>query len=338
MHEKASVDFLSSNGSGGLKASGAVAMRLLQGDMDIEGLRTLDVLRKEEWNRFDEKVIEVARRRLVGIGDLQAAGLTYPVENALGVTRVEWEKMSFMEPAEVSMAGVTEGQRDRLEFNLDSVPLPIIHKDFQINIRALTASRKLGQPLDVSKVAVATRLVSEQAESILFNGLSFTANGSSIYGYTTALNRNTTTLTANWALVGTTGETIVDDVMTMVSDLIGDNMYGPYRMYVPTSYYNKLLEDYKANSDKTILQRILEIPDIESVKQSKDLADGGAGEVLMIQMTSDVVDLIDGIQPTLVEWETHGGMVTNFKVMAILVPRMKSDYDTQSGIAHYTVV
>ncbi len=46
------------------------------------------------------------------------------------------------------------------------------HKDFRINIRALEASRKLGQTLDTTMVGLATRLVTERLETILFNGLS----------------------------------------------------------------------------------------------------------------------------------------------------------------------
>ena len=123
----------------------------------------------------------------------------------------------------------------------------------------------------------------------------------------------------------------------MILALQTDNYNGPYGLYVPIDYFNKLLEDFKANSDKSILTRLMEIPDLEFIKISRNLPGGGSGQVIMVQLTSDVVDMIDGLQPTMVQWETQGGMVVNFKVMAIMAPRMKSDAAGQSGIAHFSV-
>lgn len=336
MPKGAQVDTLSSAG-GGFKGTGPVAAALLESNFNVNSLRTHDTLRKDEWELFDTKVIEIARERLVGVGDLLSRGLRLPVANALGITRVEWERVSDMEPAEINMAGVTEGEGDRVTFDLEGTPLPIIHKDFKINIRALTASRNLGQSLDTTQVALATRLVSERAEEMLFDGYAgIKMQGSTILGYKTATNRNTGSI-SDWSLVATDGEAIVQEILAMILALQTDNYNGPYGLYVPIDYYNKLLDDYKANSDKSILTRIMELPDIEFIKISRNLPGGGSGEVLMVQLSSDVVDMIDGLQPTMLQWESQGGMVTNFKIMSIMAPRMKSDAASQSGIAHYVV-
>ncbi len=333
---EATVESIQSSG-GDFRASGSTAMRLLQSGFNVNSLRTNDVLRKDEWELFDETVVEVARQRLVGVADLLQKGLRLPVANALGTTRVEWETVSDMDPAEVNMAGVTEGQKDRIEYNLTGVPLPIIHKDFSINIRALEASRTLGQALDTTQASLAARLVSEKTEEILFNGFpGITMQNSTIQGYTTALNRNTGSIT-DWSLGGTSGETIVTETLAIILALQSDNMYGPYMLYVPIDYFNKLLEDFKANSDKSILKRLMEIPDLEGIKISRNLSSGATGEVIMVQMTRDVVDMVDGMQPTTIQWETNGGMKLHFKVMSIMVPRFKSDANSQSGIAHYSV-
>ena len=47
--------------------------------------------------------------------------------------------------------------------------------------------------------------------------------------------------------------------------------------------------------------------------------------VLLVQTTSDVVQMIDGLQPTMVEWESHGGFQHNFKLFAIMIPRIRSN-------------
>jgi hypothetical protein len=58
--------------------------------------------------------------------------------------------------------------------------------------------------------------------------------------------------------------------------------------------------------------------------------------VLLVQMTSDVVQMIDGMQPTMVEWETRGGFEFNFKIVAIMLPRIRSSGNQKSGIVHWT--
>jgi uncharacterized linocin/CFP29 family protein len=264
------------------------------------------------------------------------AGLTYPLANALGVTSLEWETVSDMDPAEISMSGRTHGRDDAITYGLDSIPIPIIHKDFSINIRRLSASRNNGSPLDVTQAALASRLVAEATERILFNGASIKVSGKTIYGYTTAPNRNTGSLTGDWSITATTGEEIVADVIRMIGVAVTKNQYGPYMLYVPITYGNKLNEDYKANSDLTIRERILEIEGIQGIRSTPNLVGGTNGQVVLVQMQRDTVDLIDGMQPQTIQWDEDGGMVVNFKVMSILVPRMKIDQATQSGIMHYT--
>jgi hypothetical protein len=42
------------------------------------------------------------------------------------------------------------------------------------------------------------------------------------------------------------------------------------------------------------------------------------------------------MQTTVVSWEGQGGMVLYFKVMAIMVPRIKLDHGARSGVVHAT--
>src|SRR5262245_24650748 len=62
--------------------------------------RTADLLRKDEWKHLDEALIAEAAIRLVGVADLQAAGLTIPVANAMGKTIFEYERITDMNEAE----------------------------------------------------------------------------------------------------------------------------------------------------------------------------------------------------------------------------------------------
>jgi hypothetical protein len=120
----------------------------------------------------------------------------------------------------------------------------------------------------------------------------------------------------------------------MVEDAtVDNNMDGPFTLYVSRTVGNRLDEDYKANGDLTIRQRILQLDGIQSIMATGRLS---GTSVLLVQTTSDVVQIIDGIQPTMVEWESHGGFQHNFKIFAIMLPRVRSDGFNQSGIVHYS--
>lgn len=291
-------------------------------------------LRKDEWKEFDTAVLRAARERLIGANDLIGRGLTHRIGNGLGKTVLEYEDMSDIEDAEVSMAGETRGENDAVEFDLNFLPLPLIHKSFQLNIRQLNASRELGQPLDTTMAELAGRKVAEKVEDILFNGLStYTYGGGTIYGYRDAPQRNTVSLTGNWDESAQNGEDILADVIAMKQAAIDDRHYGPYMVYVPTNYDATLDDDFKANSDKTIRQRLREIDQIIDVKVADKLTDDN---VIMVQMTSDVVREVIGLDVTTVEWQSEGGMIFHFKVMAIMIPQIRNDQDNRSGVIHAT--
>jgi uncharacterized linocin/CFP29 family protein len=323
------IDYIMPNGQG----VGSLANMILSGKLNLNQLRTNETLRKDEWIAMDETLVEVGRQRLIGVGDLMSRGLRYGLNNAMGTTRLEWERVSDMTPASVDMSGLTESENDRVEFDLVGMPIPIIHKDFHINARALAASRNRGESLDTTQVAIAGRLVSEKIEDLLFNGgFSAGTTQGQIYGYTNAPNRNTGSVTATW--VTTSGANILADILEMIGLANDDRMYGPFMIYVSNGAFINLMNDFKAEGSDTIFARLKQIPQILDIKPSDNLT---GTTVVMVQMTRDVVDMVDGIQPTVIQWETKGGMQLNFKVMAILVPRVKpGSFETQSGIVHYS--
>ena len=53
-------------------------------------------------------------------------------------------------------------------------------------------------------------------------------------------------------------------------------------------------------------------------------------------MTPDVCRAVNGMDITTVQWESSGGMRINFKVMAIQVPQLFTDYNRRTGIVHGT--
>lgn len=309
----------------------STAGRLLNNSMNVNSLRTNALLREDEWKRIDDAVLMVARNRLAAIQDLRDAGLTRDL-GGLGVIIAEYEKVSDMEPAEQNLSGVSEGQEDIPEFTIAGVPVPITHKDFRVNIRHLEASRTRGASIDVTAAEIAARLVAEALEDMLFNGSNVRIGTNTLPGYRNFTDRITGSTSAVWD-GSATGEQMVADVIAMIGDAEAANYFGPFVLYVSTATMTFLREDFKANSDKTVLQRMLEIDSLSAVRHSGRMT---ATEVLLVQLTSDVVDLPVGQDITTVEWDTKGGMQMHFKVMAAMAPRVKSDANGNTGIVHYT--
>jgi len=314
------------------KAIGDVSAVLLQNDMNWRALRTNGTLQKDEWKRMDATVVQIARSRLRSVGDLLSRGLRYDIANGLGQTVLEFEKISDMNDAEVNMEGIVKSADDRVVYELSQMPLPIVHKGFQISTRVLNSSRTRGLPLDTTQSEVAARKVAEKVESSLFNGYSFTFGSGKVYGLTTYPDRNTGSGTA-WTDSSSTGATILAEVLAMKQALIADKYFGPYGLYVPTAYETKLEEDFKANGDLTIRQRLLETDSLEFIQVADYMA---AGNVIMVQLTSDVVRIVVGMSVVPVQWKSGDGMMNHFKVMTIMVPQIRSDQEGKCGVYHWT--
>ena len=295
-------------------------------------------LRKDEWLQMDNIILRAARQRLRAWGDLVSRN-SYGGFNAMGKMILEHETMSDPGEAMVDMDGLTEGRTDAPKFQLEGIPLPITHSNFWFSSRRMAISRNSGMPLDTSMGEACGRRVAETIEQTLIGNLTGITYGTTadygnaptVYGYTNHPDRVTKTdLTASASFVGTT---FVSELLEMIELLRGQNFYGPYMVYVSTGYDSKLDDDYKTNSDKTVRQRVREIEEVQDIRRLDYLT---GDVVLVVQMTSDVVRAINGMDITTVQWESKGGMQLNFKVMAIQVPQIRSDFNGNCGICHGT--
>lgn len=289
-------------------------------------------LRRDEWKQLDEAVLKIAEQRLGGIQDLIDNNLVYNLGNAMGTTVLEWHDVSDALEAELTMDGVTRAKGDRVNYGTNYLPIPIIHADYEINARVLEASRRLGNPLDTTLAERAARKVQEKLEEMLFTNTTYTFGGGTIYSYLNHPNRNTVTLSTNWDASSKTGAQIIQDVLNMKQASINAYHYGPWMLYVPTAYETVLDEDYDSTTPgTTIRERILKISGIKGVKVIDKLP---ANNVLLVQMTSDVVRLVRGMGLQNVQWKTEGNFITKYKVMTIQVPQIRSDQNNKTGIVH----
>jgi uncharacterized linocin/CFP29 family protein len=305
--------------------------RLLESNLQINSLRTNTLLHKDEWELLDSRVVMISANVLNAIADLRAMGLTTNL-GGLGVLVSQYEQVSDMSDANVNMAVETDDEEDRINFPLVGVPVPIISKGFRIDARSLAATRRNGGSLDTTHVDTATRKVAEKLEEIFFLGSTVVQRGQAIYGVLNHTNRNVVSGGADWG----TATNIYPNVLACVGALQGDNFYGPYRMYLHPDQY---IQTFALNASTAIpiIRTIEQLPGFGpgSVKPSNYVT---AGQGVLLNMTSDVVDLAIGQDIAPVEWETKGGLVTSYKVLAAMIPRIKADQSGRSGVAHISSI
>jgi uncharacterized linocin/CFP29 family protein len=210
------------------------------------------------------------------------------------------------------------------------VPIPIFHKEWHLGERVLQASRQRGEALDTTQMRIASRIVLETMETALFNGIpDLQVAGLQVFGYTNHPSRNTYPLAADWTIDD--GADIVKDVQGMLNMMLDDLKWGPYILYVAKDIDVNLDSDYSATKgDNTIRDRILRFKQISEVKVADFLA---AGQVLLIQMDSETIDLAVAQDIRNLTWNIHP-LQTEFMVMSAMAPRIKADRNGNCGIVH----
>lgn len=327
-----------------------VSDRMMHG-LPVMPVNNATALRKEQWQLLDSVVLKSVRARLKAWADLRAAN-TYGGFDGMATPVLEHELMTDGGEAVVDMDGLSEGRNFTPEFGLQGMPLPITHADFFLPQRFLAVSRTKGQPADTIRAEQAARRVGETIEQTLIGTLTGMTYGTAtvsylatakVYGYTNHPSRITytsltasATLTTNIATTG--GTTFVSQVLAMLELAYDQNYFGPFMLYVSPAYDALLDNDLKANSDLTIRQRVREIDNITDVRRLDYLT----GDVLLlVQMTEDVAQAVNGMEVSTVQWEEKGGMQLCFKVMGIQVPRIRAAYKSltttlNTGIVHGT--
>jgi len=318
----------------GIKGIGSVAERLLANNFNPAALRTNGLLRYDDWKEIDRTVVKAAQERINGTREFLSRGLTYNIPNGMSVMSLAYETQSDIAAAEISMNAGVQATRDRPDYDITYLPLPIVHTNMKFDIRDLGASRRNGMPLDTSGAELATAKVMQKVEEIVFTGgdnLAF--KGGIIYGLEDYPSANTGSLTEDWTASAASGATIIADIVAMKQALVNDKMHGPYGLFIPTAYTEVLDQDYASNYPRTIRDRIMALEGISFIRTVDMMT---AGKVILCQLTSDVMRIVVGQPITTVEWDSPDGMSKYLKVLTIMVPQPRSTYEGDCGIAVYS--
>lgn len=310
-------------------------------------------LRKEDWIELDRKIQLAARDPLVAWEDLAAAN-TYGGFNAYGRATLEYEAMTDPGAAHVDMTGLSSGENDMPLFTLRSMPLPITHSDFVYDDRTLEISKNSGTPLDSVSGEAAARRVGEMIEDTTIGtvtgitygtqstGVTAHEGTSTIYGYTNFTYRETyTSLTTP---TGSNPQAVIANILAMIQQLRQTKYYGPFTLYYSLAYAQYMANDYAytngtnwaTNPSMTLLDRIKQIPEISDCRVLPRLSTANTFILILVQMTDNVAQAVDGMPITTIQWESKGGLLKHFKVWAIQATRLKAEYNQNSGILHAT--
>lgn len=292
-------------------------------------------VRHEDYLSIQEMVTGIRRRKLTAIEDLMSAGLSFneDISNQL----VGFEKSSDMTAAKQSMnPNMTEFEGT--SFTEEFVPCPITHKGFTIPFRQGSFDYKRSIAMEN-----AIRYVAERLEQTLVAGntdisVSYGGVSQPLYGYTTHPQRGTNATTIS-------DFTDISNITSFYSELIrevglmwstqggiGENSL---MVYVGNGIYTNLQEDYKADSERSVMERARAITQVRDIKPLEKL---GNNEVLLVEMESSTIQLaVEAPLQVVPFMKSQPFEAQKFGVFAAMTHLIKADQNGNTGVRHLTV-
>jgi len=306
----------------------------LQKAIETNSFEANGTLRHEDFLTIRDVIVEVRRRKLNGITDLEEAGLSFNVD--IGEQLVGFENVNEFREAVQEMNPETYENNDSV-FSEFYVPNPITHQSWSVPWRQQGFDYKRSVGLRES-----VRQVSEKLEDVLFNGntsvvVNFQGTLFPLYGYTTHPNRGMDTI-SDWTLLANRDKIIeeaVDQIGQMWS-LQGGVGNDSVVMYVANDVWNAFQNDYNSQfPSKMVLNRLLDIAQIKEVKPAEKLA---SKQVVLVEMDSRTIELAkasDIITVPHVKTDPLQPQVST--TYAAMVAQIKQDSNGITGIRHLTI-
>lgn len=340
-------------------AHGSIAQRLLASNMDAGVLRpyldsktgqsfiTLNahseehayavptqnaLLQENEWRFLDRAVMQAARPKMTLWNDLRSMTEPLTITNGMNYSMITHQRTGVPGRAHLSMDGIIRGRQERKVFDQGGTPLPIVSKEFSLTTREIAMSRQMGTNLDTAGAIDAAQSCAEEVERIVAGTADvFSYSGYSIYGYTSFPSRLTGTF-----LIPTDGAWTPDaarnSVLTMMQALNNANHTGPYKLYYSYPWMQYMMKRYSTYEGASLAEILMRLPKISGIEQADYLS---GYQLVMVEANPSVAQAVIGMELQTIQWEEQGGLEQMFKVMGILVPRLRADKLGQTGIAHY---
>ena len=308
------------------------------------GQANASTLLRDEWKYIDDAIGQARQKKMAFVNWLISKGCVIDIPNGLGVTQYEWQNIGNLSGAEYSMDGLKQGDTDRVEYSSATIPLPIVSKNWRLNLRYLEESRRKGMPMDTYFMSETARIVAQFVEKMMIMGTgSFKYGGDTLYGLldspnVEALTAGSGLFTVAWNDAAVTGSGILADVLAMVQKANDNLHYGPFSLWLPQKYQVALALDYSDEYPKTIAQRILETGAISDINYSDYFEQvGGKDVIVMLEANKENIAVVRGMEFRDFEWQTLGGWVIEHKVAGIYAPLIRKDAGSKTGIIKATL-
>ena len=320
-------------------------------------------MRYRDWVRVDTAVVMAARKRLQFWADLAAAN-SYGGFNAMATKSLGYESTNDPGEAVVDMDGTAPSMSDTPLYQLEEMPLPITHCDFTIKMRDQAVSSNSSQPLSVRMAEAAGRRVAERIEKtaigvqtgVTYNPYvdsSFISRTPTNYGLLNFPQNLVYTSATDPRSTGWDPDKTHNDVLAMRQKLINNRFTGPYNLYYSDDWdtyldgpYYKLVTSGAVAPNQSLRQALEGIGSISKVQRLDWLMSAQPSDyrsfeklatyypftMILVQMTREVAEAVNGQDITTMQWEVSGGWEIRCRVWAIQAARFRSDYYGSCGI------
>ncbi|MCK5013779.1 MAG: encapsulin [Candidatus Omnitrophica bacterium] len=212
-------------------------------------------LTEQQMTYYDQVIQDVIRQEIVG-RNLIALAPGSPF--GFGVQKIDFNTLVDMSDAELSMK-LTENT-DMIGLTNDTLPIPILHKEWEIDRRDLASSNRTGMPLDTLGPETAASKVAALEDSLILNGWTPDGTNYDINGLYQGAGGDYSTSKD----FGTAGNAITA-VKGSIAILLAAHIKPPYNLTLNQAQYAEILGPRATTSDKTEMEIV------------KDMLRGGAG-------------------------------------------------------------
>ncbi|MCS7196029.1 MAG: encapsulin [Aquificaceae bacterium] len=258
----------------------------------------------EEWQQLEDAILQVARKTLV-------CRRFMPIVGPIGVGHqvISYDVYLGVEPGvcEVRPGEESEACEPVRTGKRKHIILPTLFKPFSISWRDLEYCRQFNLPLEVSQASAAAFATSVAEDTLVIHG----NPKLEIEGFLTVEGRQTMSM-SDWDVLGNA----FNDVSLAIAKLSEKGFYGPYYLLLNPKEYFKLNRVYH-NTGLLELEQIKKL--VADVYYTPIVPENRA---IMLSSGPQNMDLVVGLDMSLAYVESTN-MVHNFRVMEIVVPRIK---------------
>ena len=291
------------------------------------------LLRYDEWKAFDNVIEPLVRQRTSVFQKLVAMTPPMVMNDAMNHTVLQWQLRDNFGQAQISMDPARRTTTEQGNYDTRYMPLPIIHSDFSFSLRDLLISRNGGPGLDTTAMQEAAFAIAEKVERLTI-GLEETCyfGGGYIYGLTNHPDRMTATLTDPeddaWTV-----ELFCNELVDLTTTMYNARRYGPYHVLYGAGWMSYMQRRYNEFDSTTLANAVRKLDRIASFEQADFLT---GLQLIIIEPQAKFVRAVIGMNPTPIQW-SNTPFDVQMKLMAILLPQIRDDYNGDTGILHAQV-